>query len=453
VTRFLIVLLSTTSLAAAQELNLLPMPVKVEQTGPAIAPSGKVHLIDDASLGEEEYILDTTRGDITITRQTRAGGYYAIKTLAQFVGPTNPTIPQVRITDRPRFAYRGLLIDPARHIQSIEFLKRTIDRLASYKINRLQMHLTDDVGWRIEITKFPKLTEIGAWRGEGEKRYGGFYSQEQIRDLVAYADERCVTIVPEIEMPGHAQAAVAAYPQISCSGEPAEVLAEFKLSQRPMCPSNPETIAFVQGMLDEVIELFPSQAIHVGGDECPREPWKTCPRCQAYMKEHGLKDEDALQADFTRRVGNYLRGKGRRMQGWGEIFKGGKLASDAIVQQWLDPTVGAAAAKAGNDVVIAQHEYLYFDYPLERTPLKKVYEFEPLPAGLTVDEARHILGVQAQLWTENFPTEEAQEKQIWPRMLAVAEIGWSRAGQVAPRNFGEFSARAAHHATIRPASR
>jgi hexosaminidase len=433
----MIALLAVASVARSQEMNLLPMPMKVERIAEPVVATGIVRLIADDGFGDEEYLLNTTGGHVIITASTRAGFFYGRQTLAQLMD--GEKIQQVKIADRPRFPYRGMLIDSARHMQSMEFLKKTIDRLAIYKINRLQMHLTDDVGWRVEIKKYPKLTEVGAWRGEGAKRYGGFYSQDQLRELVAYAAERFVTIIPEIEMPGHAQAAVASYPQISCSGEPTPVLAEFKLSQRPMCPSNPETYKFIEGVLDEVCAIFPSPVIHMGGDECPREPWKACQRCQAFMKEHKLKDEDALQNEFTRRVAEILRKKGRRMQGWGEITRGGNLGKDVIVHQWLEASVGVGAAKAGNDVIVSQLEALYLDFPLERTPLRKVYEFDPMPAGLSAEQARHILGPQANLWTENFPTEAAQEKQIWPRMLAVAEMGWSPQES---RKWEDFSRRA-----------
>lgn len=411
------------SVFAQPALNLVPLPMKVERTGERIVPrAAKIDIVTDDTLGDEAYVLETTGGNVTIRSKTKAGSFYAMQTLAQLGGDT---IPQVRITDQPRFAYRGMLLDSARHMQSIDYLKRTIDRLASYKINRLHWHLTDDGGWRVEIKKYPKLTEIGAWRGEGAQRYGGFYTQAQLRDLVAYAAERNVTIIPEIEMPGHAQALVASYPQAGCVGAKPSVMTKFQFSQFPLCPSNPQTYEIVQEILDEVMDMFPSQAIHIGGDECPREPWKACPRCQAFMKERKLANEDALQAHFEERIAAHLRSKSRRAQGWSEIVKWGEPGKDVIVHQWNDAAIGAAAAMSGHDVVVSQHEFLYFDYPLTRTPLQKTYEFDPMPAALSPEAARHIRGPQACLWTENFPTEQQMDVQTWPRMLAVAEMGWS----------------------------
>ena len=253
-------------------------------------------------------------------------------------------------------------------------------------------------------------------------------------------------------MPGHCQAMIAASPQISCRGEKVPVLAVFKQSYETLCPSNPATYQFLEPMLDEVMEIFPSPVIHIGGDECPRDRWKQCPRCQRFMKERGFKSENQLQSYFTTRIADYLRCKGRRVQGWGEILAGG-LHNDTIVQQWLDPSVGLAAAKGGHDVVISQHEWLYLDYPESRTSLRKILEFDPLPPNLTADEARHYLGIQAQLWTENFPTEAECDRPIWPRMLAVAEVAWSPPLPPADRNFDDFLARVQRSATIPPATK
>jgi hexosaminidase len=428
----IIVILSTPLIASAgvADTSIVPMPMKaerVEQPSRLKTLDPRIDSAPSIALGDEGYLLDTTGDAPLIRASTPAGVFYGRQTLEQlsYAAKSPAEVPVLRITDRPRFAYRGFMLDSARHVQSVEFIKRTIDLLARYKINRMQWHLTDDVGWRVPIEKYPRLTEVGAWRGVGEKRYGGFYTREQLRDIVAYAQERFITIIPEIEMPGHAQAAVAAYPQISCRGEEVPVLAEFKLSDSPMCPSNPQTYEFIEGVLDEVMEIFPSPVIHIGGDECPRTQWKQCPRCQAMIKEKGLKSEDALQHVFTERVAAYIRGKGRRMQGWSEIIGGAELPKDVVVQQWLDASVGAKAATAGYDVVVSQIEYLYFDFTHERTPMQKAYSYDPVPAGLTADAATHIIGLQAQLWTEGLPTEADCDRNTWPRMLAVAEIAWS----------------------------
>jgi hexosaminidase len=304
----------------------------------------------------------------------------------------------------------------------------------------LQWHLTDDVGWRIEISKYPRLTEIGAWRGEGEKRYGGFYTKAQLREIVRYAQDHLITIIPEIEMPGHVQAAIASYPYLACTGQPVPVLAEFKLSEHPLCPSNMDTYEFIRGVLDEVMEVFPSPVVHVGGDECPREPWKQCPRCQEFMRERGLGDEDTLQDEFTRRVGEYLHFKGRRMQGWAEITRAGALLpDDAIVQQWLNASVGAAAARAGYDVVVSQHEFLNLDATHEKTPMRKTYEYEPVPAGTEAQDAKHFIGVQAQLWTEGLATTDDCDRNAWPRLLAVAEMAWTAGELMARLERGQYA--------------
>jgi hexosaminidase len=428
--RWLAVLLVTTTtsaLAADATMSIVPRPMQIEETGRvATLKTIERELTGPPALGDEGYILDTTGDAIRIYAHKPAGLFYAEHTLDQLLSADRRTLPAVRITDRPRFSYRGLLLDSARHMQSIDFLKRTIDLLAHYKINRLHWHLTDDVGWRVEIEKYPKLMEVGAWRGEGDQRYGGYYTKAQLKDLVAYAAERHVTIIPEIEMPGHAQAAVASYPQISCRGEPVAVLPEFKQSEEPLCPSNEATYAFVAGVLDEVTEIFPSPVIHLGGDECPRTRWKECGRCQALMKEKGWTSEDSLQNYFTHRVADMLGKKGRRMQGWSEVMAGGELPKDAIVHQWLDASAGAAAARAGHDVVVSQHEWLYFDYDYARTPMRKTYAFDPMPPGLSAAEhQQRIVGVQSCLWTEYRPTEIACDDFLWPRMLAVAEMAWT----------------------------
>ncbi|MEA2734289.1 MAG: hexosaminidase, partial [Humisphaera sp.] len=330
--RWLAVLVcSTSAFAADATMHVIPKPMQVEETGRTTTlKSIERELTGPPALGDEGYILDTTGDAIRIFAHKPPGLFYAEQTLDQLLAADRRSLPAVRITDRPRFAYRGMLLDSARHMQSIEFLKRTIDLLAHYKINRLHWHLTDDVGWRVEIEKYPKLMEVGAWRGNSrdatrrasspDKRYGGYYTKAQLREIVAYAADRYVTIVPEIEMPGHAQAAVASYPEISCRGEPVAVLPEFKQSLEPLCPSNEATYSFIAGVLDEVTEIFPSPVIHLGGDECPRTRWKSCPRCQALMKTSGWTNEDSLQNHFTHRVADILRKKNRRMQGWSEVM-------------------------------------------------------------------------------------------------------------------------------------
>ncbi|MDQ2799676.1 MAG: family 20 glycosylhydrolase, partial [Armatimonadota bacterium] len=276
------------------------------------------------------------------------------------------------------------------------------------------------------------------WRDDGGRRYGGFYTQAQIRDIVAYAAARFVTIVPEIDMPAHANAALASYPEIGCTPGPFAVLRVGQFTNNVLNPAKPSTYAFVDGVLTEVMALFPSTAIHIGGDECPKAEWKASPECQALMRREGLKDEDALQNYFTRRIAAFLAAHGRRLQGWNEILKGGPLPKDVIVQQWSDPQAAVTAARAGNDVVSSLTRYAYFDYGYNVTSLKRVYSYDPMPPGLTSVQARHILGAEACLWTESKPTDAVANEYIWPRLTALAEVAWS---PQAARDWAGFRAR------------
>ena len=431
--------------------NLLP-GAKVQEAG-AIQISLKGA---DASLGDEGYQLKVTPEKITIGANKPAGAFYAVQTLRQLLpadvltvtGLQKVQIPAVTISDQPRFALRGFMLDSGRHIQTVEFIKRTIDRLAYHKINTFHWHLTEDQGWRIEIKKYPKLTEIGAWRESKETnaegswkdgKYGGFFTQDQIREIVKYAADRYITVVPEIDMPGHTIAAIASYPELACfPRDDFKVRSEWGISEDVLCPGKESTFEFMQNVLTEIMDLFPSKVIHLGGDECPRTRWKTCPNCQARIKSEGLANEDALQNYFTRRMMKFLADHGRRMQGWNEIMHGGKLPPEVIVHQWNDPKVSVAAAKDGNDVVDSLTTYCYFDYDYNTTPLAKVYKFDPMPEGLTDEQAKHILGGQANLWTEWKPTELGDDQFTWPRMIAMAEVLWSPKDG---RDFEDFQAR------------
>ena len=391
----------------------------------------------DSALGKEGYQLDVTPQTITLRAPASAGLFYATQTLRQLLPPqiearekargVSWKVPGVCIWDKPRFSYRGFMLDSSRHLQSESFVKRTLDLMAYHKLNVFQWHLTDDQGWRIESKKYPKLNEIGSWREENGKRYGGFFTQDQIRDIVAYAAQRGITIIPEIEMPGHAATMIRAYPELSCAA-----------GGNVLCPGKESTFRFLEGVLSEVMELFPSKTIHIGGDEVDKTSWKNCASCQAIIAREGLKDEDGLQSWFTRRIAAFLRGKGRRMQGWNEIMRGGQLPHDAIVQQWDQPQSAAEAARDGYDVVVSQTTWTYFDYSYETTSLHKVYDGEPIPAGLTPAQARHILGAQAQLWTEVRPTDASADLFIWPRLIALAEVVWS---PKAARDWDDFSRR------------
>ncbi|MCH7812843.1 MAG: beta-N-acetylhexosaminidase, partial [Planctomycetes bacterium] len=331
--------------------------------GSAAAPG------DSAFQTEERYALTVERKHITLRAVTPQGLFRGVQTLKQLLPPTfaattgQPSagpwqIPCAVIEDQPRYRWRGLLLDCCRHFMTKEFVKRYIDLLAYHKMNVLHWHLTEDQGWRIEIKKYPKLTEIGAWRGQGDERYGGFYTQDDIREIVAYAASRYVTVVPEIEMPGHSVAALAAYPELSCTGGPFEVSTRWGVHADVYCAGNDQTFAFLEDVLSEVIELFPSEFIHIGGDECPKRRWKQCAKCQARIKAEGLADEHALQSYFIRRMEKFLNAKGKRLIGWDEILEGG-LAPNATVQSWRGMKGAVAAAGAGHDVISSPTSHCY----------------------------------------------------------------------------------------------
>jgi hexosaminidase len=356
-----------------------------------------------------------------------------------------------------------LLLDPARHFIPLEFVKKFVDVMAMHKLNHLQIHLTDDQGWRIEIKKHPRLSSIGSLRKESPRHgnrkqgdgtpYGPFYySQEQIRDLVAYARKRHVTLVPEIEIPGHFLAAIAAYPELSCRGQPVEVRTRWGIEPDILCPGNDKAVAFAQDVLAEVCELFPGRFIHIGGDEAPRQRWKACPKCQARIKAAGLKNEAQLQTWLNHRLEEFLTSKGRRLIGWDEILEGG-LTSGAAVMSWRGIKGGIAAAEAGHDVVMSPTSHCYLDYAQARgpgepeciggfLPLSKVYDFDPIPAQLDESKHKHILGTQGNLWSEYLWTPQDVEYFAYPRAAALAEVAWSPQRR---RRFDEFMQRLEGH--------
>ena len=405
-------------------------------------------------LGEEGYELTVVPGSVIIRATKPAGVFYGVQTLRQLLPPEielgkpSPdvewTIDAVRIEDRPRFAWRGMHLDVARHFFDKQFVKRYIDFLAAHKINVFHLYLTDDQGWRIEIKRYPKLTQIGAWRegtlmhqrgGPGDtKRYGGYFTQDDIREIVEYAGERFITIVPGVSMPGHSQAALAAYPELSSTGGPFKVWTGWGISKEVMDPGKAEVFDFVEGVLAEVIELFPGRYIHTGGDEVPRDRWKASPFAQARIKAEGLANEDELQSYFTKRVERFINSKGKRLIGWDEILEGG-LAPNATVMSWRGTAGGIEAAKSGHDVVMVPNRQTYFNYAQDSSKkgpghtgglleLMTVYHFEPTE-GLTPDEAKHVLGGQACLWTEYIPTPADVEYLLFPRLFAMAEVLWS----------------------------
>jgi hexosaminidase len=413
----------------------------------------------DATLGAAGYELVVSPMKVMLRAAQPQGMFLGVQTIRQLVTPdaANPyawQLPCVRIKDWPRYRWRGMLLDCGRHFMSKEFVKRYIDLLAYHKMNVLHWHLTEDQGWRIEIKKYPRLTEIGAWRGAGDERYGGFYTQQDVKEIVAYAKSRYITVVPEIEMPGHSTAALAAYPELSCTGGPFEVSTRWGVHSEVYCAGNDQVFEFLQDVLSEVIELFPSEFIHIGGDECPKERWNECTKCQDRIKAEGLKDEHELQSYFIRRIEKFLSSKGRRLIGWDEILEGG-LAPNATVQSWRGMKGAIAAATAGHDVISSPTSHCYLDYAQRRAPgeptwmgfidLETCYSFEPTPAELTPDQARHVLGLEGNMWTEHAPPQRV-DWQVFPRLCALAEVGWSPREQ---RDWGDFQRRMkAHYARL-----
>ena len=404
----------------------------------------------------EGYRLIIDQNSIKVEGHDRAGVYYGIQSLIQLIHAYQVTdgeiiLPCTSILDYPRFSWRGMHLDVSRHFFPVEFVKRYIDILAMHKMNVFHWHLTDDQGWRIEIDAYPKLTELGAWRkGMGNEEwnyfvepktikgpnYGGYYTKEEIKDIVEYASQRYVTIVPEIEMPGHSWAALYAYPELSCSGipwrKPDDVVFEFS---DPFCAGNEGTFEFFENVLSEVMALFPSEYIHIGGDEAKKTPWETCPLCRQRMKNEGLQNVEELQSYFIKRIEKFVSSKGRRIIGWDEILEGG-LAPGAAVMSWRGEDGGIAAAKAGHPVVMVPGQYLYFNKAQTYnemdhigvksvTSLENVYNYDPIPVALTEEEAQNILGAQGALWTEYVFSEQQAEKRLLPRLAALAEVVWS----------------------------
>ena len=403
----------------------------------------------------EAYQLKVTQDNVTITGTSEAGTFYGIQTLRKSLPITNKgdiSLPAAEINDYPRFSYRGVHLDVSRHFFPADSVKHFIDMMALHNINRLHWHLTDDQGWRIEIKKRPELTTIGSKRSEtvigynsGEYDgipYSGFYTQDEAREIVKYAKERHITVIPEIDLPGHMQAALAAYPELGCTGGLYEVWKMWGVSEDVLCAGNDKTLTFIEDVLNEIVDIFPSEYIHVGGDECPKVRWKKCPKCQARIKELGLKAdkghtaEQRLQSYIINYAEQFLNGKGRQIIGWEEILEGG-LAPNATVMSWRGIEGGIEAVKHKHDAIMTPSSFLYFDYYQTMdtdneppaiggyVPLEKVYSYEPVPQILTPEEAKHIVGVQANLWTEYIPTYSQVEYMELPRMAALSEIQWT----------------------------
>jgi len=422
------------------------------------------------------YHLQVNRTGVQIKGDGAIGAFYGVQSLVQLLPVEKKkelTVPALEIEDQPRFAYRGMHLDVGRHFYPIDFIKKFIDYIALHKMNTFHWHLTEDQGWRIEIKKYPKLTQVGAYRngtiighhpgtGNDQTKYGGYYTQEQVKEIVKYASDRFITVVPEIEMPGHASAAIAAYPELSCFPDEAtkhpakvswygdstgkQVQQAWGIYPDVFAPTE-YTFKFLENVLDEVIALFPSTYIHIGGDECPKENWKRSAFCQQLIKEKGLKDEHDLQSYFIQRIEKYLNSKGRQIIGWDEILEGG-LAPNATVMSWRGEKGGIEAAKQKHNVIMTPNSYVYFDYAQNKQEdslviggyltVQKVYNYEPVPAALAAEDTKYILGAQANVWSEYMKTPAKVEYMVFPRMSALSEVLWSRKES---RNWSDFEKR------------
>lgn len=453
------VLFTSCNQTVETQIQLIPEPFEMTQSDGmfkvsqamlvgAGSASNKVNFRVDPNatdIPDEGYQLEIDEAGVRLTAKTETGLFYGKQTLLQLLTPNG--LPYVKINDHPRFPYRGLHLDVSRHFFNKEEVKKLINVMSYYKLNTLHLHLTDAGGWRLQIDKYPKLTQEGAFRTQSDWRewwdngkdrqylkegtegaYGGYYTKDDIRDMLAYAAEKHITIIPEIEFPAHSDEVFVAYPELCCAGK-SHTSGDF-------CIGNPKTFEFMENVLTEVIELFPSEYIHIGGDEAGKNTWKTCPKCQALMKKEKLANVDELQSYMIRKAEEFLNSKGRRLIGWDEILEGG-LAPEATVMSWRGEAAGFKSARMGHDVIMTPGSYMYFDFyqadPRHQpvaiggyTPIRKVYNYNPIPQdSLTVEEAKHFLGVQANTWTEYIPTPEHLEYMMFPRALAVAEIGWT----------------------------
>lgn len=426
----------------------------------------------DIQLAPEAYRMEIGEQQIQITAATDAGAFYAVQSLRQLLPESLESgdfkedrlkIRQMRIEDEPAFTYRGMHLDVGRHFFSVDFIKKYLDYMAMLKMNHFHWHLTEDQGWRLEIKKYPQLQTVAAYRDQtlighynevpqqfDGKKYGGYYTQEEAREIVAYAAARHITVIPEIEMPGHSQAAITAYPELGCTGETPGVAQLWGVFEHIYCPKE-ETFAFLEDVLEEVLEIFPSTMIHIGGDEAPKKNWKACSACQARIAQEGLQDEDELQSYFIKRIERYLNSHGRQIIGWDEIIEGG-LAPNATVMSWRGTAGAITAAKQGNPVIMTPNSHCYFDYYQSQNdnepvaiggyiPLEKVYHFDPIPEELNAAESQFILGAQANLWTEYISQESQVEYMIFPRITALSEVLWTYPTE---RNYPDYIGRLLH---------
>lgn len=428
--------------------------------------NGDIRMSIDSGLSAEQYVLDINSKGVNIVGGSPAGVFYGVQTLRKCIASAGDKLPAVHIEDWPAFGYRGAHFDVCRHFFTVDEVKTYLDMMALHNMNELHWHITEDQGWRIEIKKYPRLVEIGSRRDEtligrpvnaktdlyDGTPYGGYYTQDEVRGILKYAESLHIDVIPEIDLPGHMQAALAAYPELGCTGGPYKVWTKWGVSEDVLCAGNPKIYDFLDDVLDEIMDLFPSKYVHVGGDECPKVRWHNCPKCNAFMAELGLKDdehhskEDKLQSYVMKHVSDHITARGRTVIGWDETLEGG-AAPGSIIMSWRGEAGGIEAAKAGHDVIMTPSNYLYFDHyqttDTENEPLaiggfssvRKVYETSPVPSALNAEEAKHIIGIQANLWTEYIPDFKQVQYMVLPRWAALSENQW---GDQAQKNYDDF---------------
>lgn len=399
----------------------------------------------DRKAADESYVLKVTRRGVRISGG-KAGLFYGMRTLEQLMDQYGTTIPCMTITDSPRFEWRGLMLDCGRYFYSVEYIKQYIDMLSRFKMNRFHWHLTEDAGWRIEIKSHPELVATAAWRNttltnwDGYQDlipHGGYYTQEQVREIVKYAQDRHVTIIPEVDLPGHTQCVIAAHPELGCTGKRVQVATTWKVKEEVLCIGNPQTLELIKDILGELIDMFPSDYIDIGGDEAPVKHWVNCPKCQAMMEREGMQNPRELQSWLTARMGEFCEERGRKILGWDEILEGAELSKSAAIMSWRGVSGGIRAASAGHKVVMAPNLYMYLDFYQSDDqvnepysigawiPLEHIYSYEPFDPELTPEQCEYIMGVQANLWCEFVHGDNHATYMTYPRALALAEIGWS----------------------------
>ena len=430
--------------------TIIPQPNALRFTG-GVCPAQRPQIVRDDTIAPEGYKLTIGNGSILLRCSTDSGRFYAAQTLRQLRN-SDGTLSCCEIDDAPRFSYRALMLDSARHMQTVDEIRRLIDAAALYKFNVFHWHLSDDQGYRIESERFPRLNEIAAYRamhGFGSldrARYGGYYTKDEIRAVVAYCADRQITVIPEIDLPGHTKAILAAYPALSCRGERVQPETRAGVFREILCAGNDETLRFCCALLDEVCDLFPGPYFHIGGDEAPKHRWQQCDRCKDRMAKQHLSSFEALQGDFVNRLAAHLRQRGKLAISWNESLKGNNLAPDVITADWMDrENLCARRANSGGDVIMEDFFHYYLDYPYAMTPLKKTYDFDPLPEGLTETGKQHILGVETPLWTEYVEDFSHLCDMMFPRMMAVAERGWTRETLC---DHADFSRRAEAHRAL-----